>query len=121
MITVHGTQGGLSGGGAGLRWKYYNPKETPKQKLIRQPLPNQAYCRESLTLTEKSWAPSKTQSDAFTWMSKQFYDRLYNVLRNGEKLEITPQQVRVQMAVMEECHRQARLSKLPAKGWSKGR
>ena len=121
MITVHGTQGGLSGGASGLRWKYYNPKRTPKQKLIRQPLPEQAYCRESLTMAEKSWSPSKSQADAFTWMSRQFYDGLFKVLRQGGKQEITPQQVRVQMAVMEECHRQARLSKLPAKGWPKGR
>ena len=121
MITVHGTRGGLSGDGAGLRWKYFNPQQAPKQKLIRQPLPGQAYCRESLRFTEKNWAPSKTQADAFTWMSRQFYDGLYKVLRDGHKLEITPQQVRVQMAVMEECHRQARLSRLPAKGWPKGR
>ena len=120
MITVQGTQGGLSGGGAGLRWKYFEPNKAPKQKLIRQPLPGQAYCRESLRFTEKNWVPSKAQADAFTWMSRQFYDRLFKVLRAGEKLEITPRQVRVQMAVMEECHRQARLSRLPAKGWPKG-
>ena len=121
MITVHGTQGGLSGGGGGLRWKYFDPKKAPKQKLIRQSLPDQAYCRETLKFTEKTWKPTKAQADAFGWMSKQFYDHLYKVLREGAKLEITPQQVRVQMAVMEECHRQARLSKLPAKGWPKGR
>lgn len=121
MITVHGTQGGLSGGAAGLRWKYFNPEKAPKLKLIRQPLPEQAYCRETLPMTKKNWVPSKAQANAFGWMSKQFYDGLFGVLRDGEKLEITPQQVRVQMAVMEECHRQARLSKLPAKGWSKGR
>ncbi|MDA0334160.1 MAG: Gfo/Idh/MocA family oxidoreductase [bacterium] len=121
MLTVHGTQGGLTGGGGGLRWKYFDPKKAPRQKLIRQSLPNQAYCREDLKFTEKTWKPTKAQANAFGWMSKQFYDGLYKVLRDGEKLEITPQQVRVQMAVMEECHRQARLSKLPAQGWPKGR
>lgn len=120
MITVHGTQGGLSGGAAGLRWKYYNPKKTPRQKLTRSPLPGQAYCSEKLPMTEKTWAPNKAQADAFTWMSKQFYDGLYKSLCDGAALEVTPRQVRVQMAVMEECHRQARLSKLPAKGWPKG-
>jgi predicted dehydrogenase len=121
MITVHGTRGGLSGGGGGLRWRYYTDKRAPKQKLIRSPLPDQAYCREDLKLTEKSWTPSKAQADAFTWMSRQFYDHLHKVLRGGAKLDITPRQVRVQMAVMEECHRQARLSKLPTRGWPKGR
>lgn len=120
MITVHGTQGGLSGGGSGLRWRYFNPKKAPKQKLQRKPLPGPSYCGEKLAFAEKNWAPSKAQANAFGWMSKQFYDHLYTCIRNGAKLEVTPQQVKVQMAVMEECHRQAKLSKLPAKGWPQG-
>jgi scyllo-inositol 2-dehydrogenase (NADP+) len=120
MITVHGTQGGLSGGGSGLRWRYFDPKKAPTQKLSRKPLPGPSYCSEKLAFTEKSWAPSKAQVNAFEWMSKQFYDHLYKSLREGAKLEITPQQVRVQMAVMEECHRQSKLSKLPTKGWPQG-
>lgn len=117
MLVVHGTQGGLSSNAGGLRWRYFDPKKAPKQKLIRSPLPGPSYCREDLRFTEKQWAPSSKQANFFSWMSKQFYDHLYKVLRDGEKLEITPQQVRVQMAVMEECHRQAKLSKLPRKGW----
>ena len=54
-------------------------------------------------------------------MSKAYYDHIYAVLREGAKLEITPQQVRVQVAVVEECHRQNPLSKLPRKGWPKGK
>jgi hypothetical protein len=31
---------------------------------------------------------------------------LYNVLANGAPLEVTPQQIRQQIAVMNECFRQ---------------
>ena len=72
-------------------------------------------------MIEKTWTPSKTQQNAFGFMSKAYYDHIYAVLREGAKLEITPQQVRVQVAVVEECHRQNPLSKLPRKGWPKGK
>ena len=120
-ITAQGTRGGLSGGNGGLRWRWYDERQTPRQRLIRSPLPERAYCREELEFTEKSWTPTKAETDAFRWMSRQFYDHLHEVLRGGVRLEITPRQVRVQMAVMEECHRQAKLPKLPARGWPKGR
>jgi len=121
LYTVSGTQGGLTGGASGLNWRYYNPKTAPKQKLIRSPLPGPSYCRDSLKLTEKTWKPSKAQQNTFDYMSKCFYTHLYKVVREGAPLEITPKQVRVQMQVMEECHRQSPLTRLPVKGWHKGK
>jgi hypothetical protein len=41
-----------------------------------------------------------------------FYRRLYQSLAEGAPLAITPQQVRRQIAVIEECHRQNPLSRL---------
>jgi len=120
MFTVYGTQGGLTGGPAALEWRYFDPEKAPRQRLIRTPLPGPSYCREDLKFTQKTWKPTKQQQDSFTYMSKCFYDHLYQVLRQGARLGVTPQQVRVQMAVMAECHRQNRLSKLPRKGWPKG-
>jgi predicted dehydrogenase len=121
MYTVHGERGGLSGGPSGLTWRYYNPKKAPKQHLIRSPLPGPSYCREELKMIERSWAPNKAQQNSFAFMSKAYYDHVYAILREGAKPEITPQQVRTQIAVIEECHRQNRLSKLPRKGWPKGK
>ena len=120
MFTVYGTCGGLSGGPAGLEWKFFDPEKAPEQKLIRDPLPGPSYCGEKLEITEKKWKPNKQQQNSFRYMSKCFYDHIYKVLRQDVPLFITPKQVRVQAAVMEECHRQNRLSKLPRKGWSKG-
>ena len=120
MYQVYGTQGGLSGGASGLKWRYFKPKEAPKQELMRLPLPGPSYCRETLKWYEKEWAPTKAQKNGFTYMSKVFYDHLYKVLKDGAPLQMTLEQVAVQVAVMEECHRQCSLSKIRPKGWPKG-
>ena len=39
-------------------------------------------------------------------MAQSFYEMLYKTLTENVPLEITPQEVRQQIAVMEECHRQ---------------
>ena len=39
-------------------------------------------------------------------MSAAFYSMLHRTLTEGAPLEITPQQVRQQIAVIEECQRQ---------------
>ncbi len=119
MYTVHGERGGLSGGAAGLTWRYYDPQKAPKQTLIRRPLPGPSYCREELKMTEQSWTPNKAEQNAFAYMSNAYYDSVFAVLRGGAEPEITPQQVRVQIAVIEECHRQNHLSQLPRQGWPK--
>lgn len=112
MYQVYGTQGGLSGSATELKWRYFKPAEAPKQKLIREPLPGQAYCREELKWHERSWTVPKSKSNLFGSMSKVFYADLYKTLTQGTPLVITPQQVRQQVAVMEECHRQNRMSRL---------
>jgi len=120
MFSVYGTQGGLTGGPSALEWKYFVPKKAPKQKLVREPLPGPSYCREDLPYVEKSWEPNKQQKNSFGYMSKCYYDYMYKVLREGAPLTITPEQVRVQIGVIEECHRQNPLSKIKARGWTKG-
>ena len=120
MYKLYGTQGGLSGGGSGLEWRYFKPGEAPNLRLTRKPLPGPSYCREELKWYEKSWEPTKAQKDSFNYMSKCFYDHIYKVIRERAPLFITPEQVAVQVAVMEECHRQNPLSKMRGRGWPKG-
>ncbi len=119
MYTVHGERGGLSGGPAGLAWRYYDPQTAPEQSLVRSPLPGPSYCREELKMIERSWTPNKAEQNAFAYMSNAFYNGVFAGLRGGAEPEITPQQVRVQIAVIEECHRQNHLSQLPLQGWPK--
>ena len=45
-------------------------------------------------------------------MAGSFYDMLYRTLTEGAELEITPQEVKQQIAVIEEAHRQNPLSRM---------
>ncbi|MEW6754228.1 MAG: Gfo/Idh/MocA family oxidoreductase [Candidatus Latescibacterota bacterium] len=119
-LVVYGTRGGLCGGPSRLDWKYFDPQQAPPQQLIRTPLPGPSYCAEELTYTEGSWEPGEEHKNSFQFMSRCFYDHLHRVLREGAPLYITPEQVRVQIAVIEECHRQNPLTQLPAHGWPEG-
>ena len=106
---VYGTRGGLKGGMSGMTWKYYEAKTARKLKLIRTPISKPdgapAYCSDSLTWTEQTWNVPKDQ-DLFNCMSRSFYSMLHKTLTTGAPLLITPQQVRQQIAVIEECQRQ---------------
>jgi len=114
---VYGTRGGLTGSTSQVTWKTFAPRRAPKQKLIRDPLPDHAYCRETLPWKERTWTVPKRKSNLFGSMSHQFYRHLYKTLTEGAPLVITPQQVRTQIAVIEEAHRQNPLSRLKKKGW----
>ncbi|HPD13706.1 MAG TPA: Gfo/Idh/MocA family oxidoreductase [Planctomycetota bacterium] len=111
---VFGTRGGLTGGTSEMKWKYFDPRKAPKRELIREPLPGRQYCSEQLPWVEKTWTVPPKLANTFAYMSKQFYSHLYKTLTAGAPLVITPEQVRQQIAVIEECHRQNPLSRLDA-------
>lgn len=107
---VQGSCGGLKGNTIDIEWKYFPPSEAPPQKLLREPLqqadgtPN--YCAETLPWRTEKWSATDAQKNLFGTISSAFYDMLYQSLVHGKPLTITPQQVRRQIAVIEECHRQ---------------
>lgn len=120
VYNVYGARGGLKGTQSSMEWKYFKLSEAPKQKLIKDPLftPNRtpAYCGESLTWHAGAWptAPdARARQAGYTPsapvqdnMTGQYYTMLYNTLTRGTPLKITPEQVRRQIAVIEECRRQ---------------
>jgi scyllo-inositol 2-dehydrogenase (NADP+) len=108
---VQGTRGGLKGSTSRLDWKYFIPEEAPEQQLITTPLNkpdgSPAYCGEQLEWHEKSWDISDEKgSNLFHTMAEQYYSMLYNTLTAGEPLRVTVQEVRQQIAVMQESFRQ---------------
>ena len=109
---VYGTRGGLTCTSTAVKWKHFDPKKAPRQKLIRAPLPGPSYCREDLPWVEESWEQPKEVTDLFDTMAGKFYANLYDVLTTKRaKLIVTPEQVRRQIAVIEEAHRQNPLSR----------
>ncbi len=108
---VCGTYGGLSGGVAGLKWRTFDPSKAPKQVLWKRWSENRHYCSEKLSWKEKSWKPRKAELDEFQSKSSGFYNNIYDAITKGAKLVIKPAEVRRQIAVIEECHRQNRMPK----------
>lgn len=111
MYNIQGTNGGLKGTASELQWKYFKPEEAPEQKLTKEPMFNEdgtpTYCRETLTWHEDEWKLSLPEGvTPFIHMSGTLYSMLHDTITKGKELEITPQQVRQQMWVMEECRKQ---------------
>ena len=108
QYNIQGTCGGLSGGPAELRWKYFDPKSAPKHTLWKPWSFDRQYCSETLDWQEESWrfAEASSNANGFVSLSRGVYRNLYGVLRNGAGREITLEQVRRQIFVMEEAHRQ---------------
>jgi len=116
---IHASRGSLKGNTAHIDWKYFKPAEAPRRRLQREPLSKPdgtpSYCSEQLKWYEETWDLTKEEQDLFGSMSASFYNMLHNAVQYGKPLEITPEQVRQQIAVIEECHRQNKLKRLPAK------
>ena len=103
---IYATCGGLTGTMEKMEWKWFDPAQAPKQTLITTPLPERAYCSETLPWQTSAWALPPTVEAAFDTPSGLFYTALYETLVDGKPLVVTPQHVRRQIALIEECHRQ---------------
>jgi hypothetical protein len=130
MYSISGTHGGLTGNSELVQWKYYNPAKAPKPEFWRTWSENRKYPGETLPWIEKNWTVSDTikkgGKSGYTLVSyqsavKTFYHNIHEVLHNRDKLLITLPQVRRQIAIIEECHRQNPLPRkwnrwVPGKG-----
>jgi len=107
---VQGTCGGLTGTMSHMEWKYFKPSEAPERHLIRETLMgengNPSYCWEELKWYTEKWDVPKEESNLMSIIAIRYYNMLYKTLTEGAPLEITPQEVRAQVAVIEECRRQ---------------
>ena len=126
--SIQAQYGGLCGDTSRLDYKYYVKESAPAQKLTREPIEHPdgtpAYCGEKLEWVEKFWDASGNSKNAESSGSSYvpsapreeptsaFYNMLYAHMADNAPLEITPQQVRQQIAVIEECHRQNPMSSI---------
>lgn len=110
VYQVYGTHGSLIGDHTKLDWKYYKPEETPAQKLITTPMPERAYCFEDLSFYQEHYEAS-VEGGKFDFRTEMLYLNLYQAMINGKPLEVQFDEVKRQIKVIEECHRQNPLSK----------
>lgn len=105
LYNVFGTRGGLTGTDSELKWKYFRPAEQTKRKLDLAPVVGAnglpAYCRDDIKWKECNWtlpadAPSTT---------RLYYGMLHGVLTRGSRPEVTMDQVRQQVGVIEKCYK----------------
>jgi len=95
---VMGTRGTLSGTSRALRWKYF--VELPPRAVDERPTPDRSYNREQIPWIEETWSRSEYTGPGQTG----FYLDLYGTICHGRPLFITPESVRRQVEVLEECH-----------------
>ena len=109
--TINGTYGGLTGGSSALKWRYFDPEKAPEHDMWTWSV-NRQYTREELDWTEETWTldeEKKNNSSPSVSLEsgpERFYNNIYDVLKNNGELLIAPAQVRTQIAVIEESHRQ---------------
>ena len=97
---VMGTRGGLAGSTSSLKWRYFDPNDLPSRQVITESTPDRSYNWEEIPWKEETWEVSENYvSGRLT-----FYEELYNTLRHGAPLAVTPESVRRVMWVIEECY-----------------
>lgn len=103
---IQGTNGGLKGNMTEMEWRYYSKTDAPEQVLIKEPLKDvnglPAYCSEKLVWTEEKW--KLDEAGTFTHAVKRYYGTIYNHLVNNAPLVVTPEQVKQQIDVINQCH-----------------
>lgn len=117
--SISGKYGSLWGSELELQWRYYDPDKAPKQKMWPNWSENRSYPMEELQFEEQSWRLSDadlSNASGYTLKSlpegrSHFYDNIYDVLTNDADLLITVPQVRKQIAVIEESHRQNKIKR----------
>lgn len=109
QLNVQGVYGGLAGNANSLRWRYFDPEKAPKQKLWKPWSLERKYCGETLPWVEETWEPAAAEKDGFLHNSRAFYNNVVDVLVNRAKPIVTLPEVRRQIELIEECHRQNKL------------
>ncbi len=92
--------GGLKGNPGQLEWKYVDWSTMPDRPVERTPTPGRSYNREPLEWHTEEW---KNEGDNDKDLTAKFYQSFARAARDGAPLDITPQSVRQQIAVIERA------------------
>lgn len=97
---IAGKNGALQGTTNHLDWKWVDWSAMPDRPVERTPTPGRSYNSEKLEWQTESW-DREGQSDED--LTAAFYRSFANSVRQGAPLDITPQSVRQQIAVIERA------------------
>ncbi len=100
---VMATSGGLRGTPEELEWKWVDFSKMPPRPVDRSPATGRAYNKEELTWQRATWTEPKDSPPT----PVLFYHDLFETIRHGRPLTITPQSVRRLIWVTEQCRRQS--------------
>jgi len=111
---VFGENGSLVGNGSTVEWKYYNPAEATGHEVSIAPIEDAKrlpiYCHEKLNFYSEQWTCPEECSGFDDWGTK-YYLNIYDALTKGTPVAVKLSQIRRQIAIIEECHRQNPLPK----------
>jgi len=106
---IYGTCGGLKAVGAEVSWKYFRPQDMGEQKAIIEPLRGEGampvYCSEDMHLYEEKWT-CPAFANSFDCWGTDYYKDIYEAFTTGRPTEVKLEQVKRQIRIIEECHRQ---------------
>lgn len=100
---IMGQYGGLRGDVTQLNWKYINPQTLESHTASSSSTANRSYNSDTFAWTEKSWQPTVDIRQSVGGTRGQFYRDLFETIRHDRPLVITPQSVRRQMMVIDQC------------------
>jgi predicted dehydrogenase len=98
---VAGTCGGIVNTAEGLHIKYFDPKAAPPIKLIDGPAIGRKYGNDDILPWKEEFIPNPQGPG-----TSAFYPNVYEAIRKGVPLYITPESVRQTIDVLERCRRQ---------------
>jgi len=107
MYLIQGSKGALRGTGSHIDIKYFDPANEPDRVAIRESLSDAngypAYCWESLHWKEESYDVVGTAFDVGTAC---YYKMIYDYLTDGKPMEVDPQDLLLQLKVIDMIHAQ---------------
>lgn len=97
---IAGKSGGLRGTPEHLKWKWVNWNDYPPRPVEAAPTPGRSYNSEKLEWQTASWERSEQRDEDLT---RAFYHNFARAVRESAPLDISPQSVRQQIAVIERA------------------
>lgn len=97
---IEGKAGGLRGSTSKLDWRWVDWSQMPPRPVEATPTPGRSYNSEKLDWQSGNWEDDGTGDSLLT---RHFYEGLYRAIREGAPLEVSPQSVRRQIALIERA------------------